>query len=390
MVDANVSGDTGRPDPAEATTPAEFVEAMRSLKRWTGWGFRELEKRATVGGHVLPRSTVTVALTRDALPREELVAAFAHACGCDEEETARWVTARRRVAAAGAPALAAPAPETEPVSAPESASSSPAKTTPALESEPASPVEAGPVAPPRLVRRRVQRLVPVLAALAAVATIVTFLLGSAGRDDAQPGGTHTAPTSPPGTSRHGTPRHDPTQASDPGAMPASESVPTTAAEPGQVVPAAAKTPDPPEPPGTQDPTHEPPPQEPADPDHVTIPLEDQPPVHCPLPYLNTPYGAVAQCTQMSGGQARIGFYSFVTGEFGPQTDWADVVEDRWFDGSIAATDGVEAVARGFAVLNTTYGGGVFATQYRDGEARWGTINVVTGKFYPSSDQWTPL
>jgi len=361
MVDANVSGDTGRPDPAEATTPAEFVEAMRGLKRWTGRGFRELEKRAAAGGHVLPRSTVTVALARDSLPRAELVAACAHACGCDEEETARWVTARRRVAAAGAPA-------------------------------PAALPETVPVAPPRPARGRVRRLVPGLVALAAVATVLTFLLGSAGRDDSRRGGNHAVPTSPPGTSGHGTPSRDPVRASSPAAVPASTSVPTTAAEPGHVVPAAAETPAPPEPPGTEDPppTHEPPHEEPPDADHVTIPLEGQPAVHCPLPYLNTPYGAVAQCTQMSGGQARIGFYSFVTGEFGPRTDWVAVVEDRWFDGSIAATDGVEAVARGFAVLDTTYGGGVFATQYRDGEARWGTISVVTGKFYPSSDRWTPL
>ncbi|WP_291416744.1 ABC transporter permease [Actinophytocola sp.] len=97
---ADPSGDTGRPDPTGATTPTEFVEALRRLKRWTGWGYRRLERQAAAAGHVLPRSTVTAALARDALPREDLVAAFARACGCDDGETARWVTARRGLAAA--------------------------------------------------------------------------------------------------------------------------------------------------------------------------------------------------------------------------------------------------------------------------------------------------
>lgn len=97
---ADSGADTGRPDPAAADTPAEFVEALRRLKRWSGLGYRQLEKRAATIGESLPRSTVTAALTRDTVPREDLVAALVRACGCDADEVRRWVDARRRIAAA--------------------------------------------------------------------------------------------------------------------------------------------------------------------------------------------------------------------------------------------------------------------------------------------------
>jgi hypothetical protein len=97
---ADTSGGSGRPDPAEARSPGEFVDAMRRLKRWSGLGFRRLEQRAGAAGDALPRSTVTAALARDTLPREDLVAAFARTCGCGADEVERWVAARRRLAAA--------------------------------------------------------------------------------------------------------------------------------------------------------------------------------------------------------------------------------------------------------------------------------------------------
>lgn len=94
------SGGSGRPDPATARDPSEFVDAMRRLKRWSGLGFRRLEQRASAAGDALPRSTLTAALARDTLPREELVAAFARICGCGTAEVERWVATRRRLAAA--------------------------------------------------------------------------------------------------------------------------------------------------------------------------------------------------------------------------------------------------------------------------------------------------
>ncbi|RJL34205.1 hypothetical protein D5H75_06965 [Bailinhaonella thermotolerans] len=87
-----------RPDPRDAETPAEFMLQMRRLKAWSGLTFRQLEARAVAAGRPLPHSTLVAALRRDTLPREELVAAFAAACGCPEEGVAQWVDRRRRLA----------------------------------------------------------------------------------------------------------------------------------------------------------------------------------------------------------------------------------------------------------------------------------------------------
>ncbi|MEV7229825.1 tetratricopeptide repeat protein [Polymorphospora sp. NPDC051019] len=103
-------GGDGRPDPAAASTAAEFVEALRRLKNWSGVGFRRLESRAAAAGRMLPRSTVTAALARDTLPREDLVVALVRTCGGDDEEVHRWVTARRRLAALRPAPVAEPAP----------------------------------------------------------------------------------------------------------------------------------------------------------------------------------------------------------------------------------------------------------------------------------------
>jgi hypothetical protein len=88
-------------DPLSTSTPAEFTAAMRRLKSWSGLSYRDLERRAGRNGTVLPRSTLTTALSRDSLPREELVEAFTQACGLDQREATRWVAARRRLAAGG-------------------------------------------------------------------------------------------------------------------------------------------------------------------------------------------------------------------------------------------------------------------------------------------------
>ncbi len=90
----------GRPDPGAAGTAAEYVDALRRLKSWSGMGFRQLEKRAAQLGLALPRSTITAALNRDVLPREDLAVALVRTCGGDQEEASRWVAARRRIAAA--------------------------------------------------------------------------------------------------------------------------------------------------------------------------------------------------------------------------------------------------------------------------------------------------
>ncbi|MEU1789497.1 hypothetical protein ABZ553_27270 [Streptomyces sparsogenes] len=96
------------PDPKAARTAAEFVAAMRQLRIWADLSYRQLERNAEAAGDVLPRATIAGALSRDDLPREQLLAAFVRACGGDAETVAVWLAARRHLSiAAPAPAAAA-------------------------------------------------------------------------------------------------------------------------------------------------------------------------------------------------------------------------------------------------------------------------------------------
>jgi hypothetical protein len=101
----------GWPDPRAARDVAGFVAAMREVRTRVGLSFRALERQAARAGDVLPSSTTNAALSRDKLPRVELVAAFIRACGGDEDTVARWVTARSDLAASiENPSAAVPAP----------------------------------------------------------------------------------------------------------------------------------------------------------------------------------------------------------------------------------------------------------------------------------------
>ncbi|MBW4721309.1 XRE family transcriptional regulator [Saccharothrix obliqua] len=88
----------GPPRPEDATTAAEFITAMKQLRLWSGLTYRQLEGKARAAGDVLPSSTTATMLGRATLPREQLVSAYARACGLDEDDTRRWVEARRRLA----------------------------------------------------------------------------------------------------------------------------------------------------------------------------------------------------------------------------------------------------------------------------------------------------
>ncbi|MBB5956947.1 hypothetical protein FHS29_003540 [Saccharothrix tamanrassetensis] len=132
----------GPPGPEDATTAAEFVTAMRQLRLWSGLTYRQLEGKAQAAGYVLPSSTTATMLGRTTLPREQLVTAYARACGLGDEDAERWVAARRRLAMD---------PETNPAG------------------EPAEEPSAKP-------RRNWWPLVAGVAALAAVAATVTALV----------------------------------------------------------------------------------------------------------------------------------------------------------------------------------------------------------------------
>ncbi|MDT0612707.1 RICIN domain-containing protein [Streptomyces lancefieldiae] len=88
---------------------------MRQLRRWADLSYRQLERNATDAGDVLPRATISAALTRDELPREELLAAYVRACGGDDGTVSAWLEARRSLVMTGAgtpPAVSEDVPRT--------------------------------------------------------------------------------------------------------------------------------------------------------------------------------------------------------------------------------------------------------------------------------------
>ncbi|GIH08907.1 hypothetical protein Rhe02_69740 [Rhizocola hellebori] len=86
------------PQPYRAQTQREFVALLRQLKECSGLTYRQMEIRAERLGFRLARSTVASVLSRNTLPRQELVQAIVHACG---QDPLPWLQARRRLSAAG-------------------------------------------------------------------------------------------------------------------------------------------------------------------------------------------------------------------------------------------------------------------------------------------------
>ncbi|WP_159942597.1 MULTISPECIES: hypothetical protein [unclassified Nocardiopsis] len=95
-----LAGYERRPNPLDARTPAEFLLTMRRYLVWAGdWSYWELEHLC---GGAVKRSTFREVLEGTELPRYVFLMAFVTACaGEDEAERRRWVTAWRRLRAAG-------------------------------------------------------------------------------------------------------------------------------------------------------------------------------------------------------------------------------------------------------------------------------------------------
>jgi hypothetical protein len=88
------------PRPDRVTTPAQFVAALQALRAWAKLTYGELENNAQAFGDRLPRSTIASALSRGRIPREQTIAAFVRACGCDEKTVRHWLAVRNRIASA--------------------------------------------------------------------------------------------------------------------------------------------------------------------------------------------------------------------------------------------------------------------------------------------------
>ncbi|MEK8103925.1 TetR/AcrR family transcriptional regulator [Micromonospora sp. M12] len=82
------------PAPEGTATPMEFVGALRQLRLWSGFTYRQLAANAAASGEILPFGTIASVLSRTSLPRREFVMSFVRACGLDETSIAHWVRQR--------------------------------------------------------------------------------------------------------------------------------------------------------------------------------------------------------------------------------------------------------------------------------------------------------
>lgn len=82
-----------RPDPLQATTPADLVRALRQYRLWAGEPpLRAIARRAGTGTGA---STICTALNATTLPRLEIVTAIIAGCGGSAEDQRRFTTAWR-------------------------------------------------------------------------------------------------------------------------------------------------------------------------------------------------------------------------------------------------------------------------------------------------------
>lgn len=84
-----------KPDPLQATTPAEFIEALRQYKFWSGDpSWRSMAKRA---GQAVVHSTMYAAMNGDTLPKLDVVKAIIIGCGGGEDDLSSFASAWRRI-----------------------------------------------------------------------------------------------------------------------------------------------------------------------------------------------------------------------------------------------------------------------------------------------------
>jgi hypothetical protein len=175
------------PDPRTASNQAEFVAAMRLLRTRTDMSYRVLERRAARAGASLPSSTISGALSRDTLPRADLVAAFVRACGGDDATVERWLASRADLAAQDI------APTQEVDRAPEQ----PDEADPVAHPDPAHPANGLITHEPETPARRRWLMPTAVAAATAVAVLIAGLIVLTGAEDNSTDGEAADQTSTP-------------------------------------------------------------------------------------------------------------------------------------------------------------------------------------------------
>ena len=108
-------------------------------------------------------------------------------------------------------------------------------------------------------------------------------------------------------------------------------------------------------------------------------------------YIYGGFGPVRMCIRPVGSfSAQMYYQSKVTGRDTPITGPLRVDDPAVWTRIVQAEDGTVAWFGGFALLNTAYGGVRWGVQRQESRrlARFGSYNVVTRLFYPTSD-WHP-
>jgi hypothetical protein len=104
---------------------------------------------------------------------------------------------------------------------------------------------------------------------------------------------------------------------------------------------------------------------------------------CALPYLATPFGPIAQCTEIFSTVAVPGLYSPLTGGFSHGSTYFPIQLRDYYYATVQSTDGFSGIAIGYATLVTTRDLTVWVTQYSGNQGRFGSVNVNTNVFTPS-------
>jgi hypothetical protein len=85
-----------KPNPLNATTPAEFVRVLNEYKLWSGDpSWRAMAKNAN---YMVVHSTMHNAMKSDSLPNFDVMKAIIMGCGGSEEDLKTFATAWRRIA----------------------------------------------------------------------------------------------------------------------------------------------------------------------------------------------------------------------------------------------------------------------------------------------------
>jgi hypothetical protein len=91
----DIAGFDLKPDPLTATTPAQFIAALREYRAWSGSpSWRKMAERA---GQAVVHSTMHAAMHSDALPKLDVVKAIIVGCNGGPEDVRAFVTAWRQL-----------------------------------------------------------------------------------------------------------------------------------------------------------------------------------------------------------------------------------------------------------------------------------------------------